>query len=80
MSGVHRPAAHGDGLDQAPYDESTVLEEENKFGDYSEKLQKVELNITNCQGQIVAQHKLVDRLKSDGGDCSLAERLLANMY
>ena len=56
-----------------------LVEEENKFGNYSEKLQRVERYIADCQGHIVAQHKVVDRLRSNDGDCGVSERVLANL-
>jgi hypothetical protein len=56
-----------------------LVEEENKFGSRSEKLDKVERNIALCQGHIVGQHKIIDRLRANGRDCTAAERVLANL-
>jgi hypothetical protein len=56
-----------------------LINEENKFGSHSEKLDKVERGIAACQGHILGQHKIIDRLTANGSNCSAAERVLANL-
>jgi hypothetical protein len=57
-----------------------LINEENKLGCHSEKLDKVDRDIANCQGHIVGQHKIIDRLRANGADCAAAERVLANLF
>jgi hypothetical protein len=55
-----------------------LIEEENKFGSHSDKLDRVERGIEDSQKRITAQDKIIDRLRANGSDCSAAERVLAN--
>jgi hypothetical protein len=57
-----------------------LIDEENKFGSRSEKLDKVERHIAVCQAHITGQHKIIDRLRANGGNCAAAERVLANLF
>ncbi len=58
---------------------SLLLEEVNKFANRSEQLRHLEHQITVCRGHIIAQHKLIDRLRVNGSDCQAAERLLSTL-
>ena len=58
---------------------SLLINEEDKFGGYSEKFDQVERKIADSHQHIVSQHKIIDRLKANGSDCIAAEWALANL-
>jgi hypothetical protein len=56
-----------------------LLEEENKFAATAERVDKIDRHISASQVRVTRQYGLLDRLKIDGHDTRLAEKLLQNL-
>lgn len=57
-----------------------LVEEENRFGYYSEQVQITSWNIKRCNDLIAKQQSLVADLRQRGGDPTLAEAMLNRLF